>query len=325
MSATRKLLPQGPNNGWRGGGRRARTEAPDARRVRAGRRWFVAAAMCAGLLFSGDAWMQTADGAVDIIRCKSHYNTEKYVELHQRIEKNPRVTSIYNLGIVSLCMGKETEGLAHLQTASDSGHVAATHLLGLYFRLNQSFSRQGMGPTKSQDDLNSAIHYYEIAAQMIEQTRDYPRGSTPDMDDIEYYVNTSYYVFSTIPNLYLYGFSKAIEEIVSSEVKLSYVDTLDVLERMRGAAERCVQRPSLSTLEDKEAELYDVQQFRCGTYLDYARAVLPLEQQRLEVAQGCTVPLGRCPEHQDIVDRIDRNRRMMEEAINSIPAEYLKR
>ena len=226
---------------------------------------------------------------------------------------------------MSLCIGREAEGLAHLQKASDSGHIAATHLLGLYFKLNQSFSRQELGHIESQDDLNSAIHYYEKAAQIIDDTSNYPEGVTADMGELEYYLYHSYYIFATIPDLYQYGYSKAVEEILNSEEKLTYVDTLDVLGKMRDAAERCVQRPSLSGWYDKEAEVYEVQQVRCGAYLDYARAVLPLEQRRIEVAQSCTVPLGRCPNHQNIVNQLDQQRRMMEAAINTIPAQYLER
>ena len=263
-------------------------------------------------------------GVVDLIRCKSHYNLEKYNELHQRIKKNPRITSIYNLGIVSLCLGKE-EGMSHLQKASDSGHIAATHLLGLYFMANRSFNRAERGRISNLDDFNSAIHYYEKAAQMIEETDNYPRGATADMDDIEYYVYTSYYVFATIPELYFSGYDKAIKDIVNSQDKVSYVDTLEVLKKMRDSAERCVNRPSLSSWEDKGEDLYQVQQVRCGAYLNYAREVLPLEEGRIQIAQGCGDSLSECSNHQDILNQINQVKSMMNGAISSIPSEYLRR
>ena len=132
MSAIRKFIPQGQTSRRRGSERRARTEAPDARRGRTRRRWLVAAAMCAGLLFSGNAWMQTANGAVDIIRCSSGYTLDKYNKTKEKIEARKKLFYVYNLGIISLCLGKEAEGMANLQRASDSGHIAATHLLGVY-------------------------------------------------------------------------------------------------------------------------------------------------------------------------------------------------
>ena len=86
-----------------------------------------------------------------------------------------------------------------------------------------------MGHIKDQEDLISAIHYYEKAALFIEETNNYPDGATVDMYEIEYYTYTSYYVFSTIPALYSYGYNRAIEEVANSSEILSYVDTLDVL------------------------------------------------------------------------------------------------
>ena len=263
--------------------------------------------------------------AVDIIHCNEADTLEEYQELHEMMRKYPDIITTYNLGITSLCIGKIPEGVSHLQTASDSGHVAATHLMGLHFRLNRSFSRAELGRTNGQEDFDSAIHYYEKAVQLIEETRDYPIGATEDMEEIEYYVYTSYYVFSTIPDLYLYGYNKALNHIVNSEERLTYTDSLDVLEKMQRSAERCMQRPSLSGWWDKEEELYQVQQVRCGAYLNYARSVLPLEERRIQVAESCAIPLAGCPAHQEIVNEISRNAAAMNEAIHSIPAEYLAR
>ena len=81
-------------------------------------------------------------------------------------------------------------------------HIAATHLLGLYFMANRSFNREERGRISNLEDFNSAIHYYEKAARMIEETNSYPKGTTEDMEEIEYYVYTSYYVFATAPELY---------------------------------------------------------------------------------------------------------------------------
>ncbi len=273
-----------------------------------------------GFVFASNSF-----GAVDLIKCGGNDNLERYNKFHQLIKKHPKSLFIYSLGIISVCIGKEKEGMAHLQRASDSGHISATHLLGLYFMANRSFDRAERGRIGNLEDYNSAVHYYEKAARMIESLGNYPKGTTLDMEEIEYQVYTSYYVFATIPELYFNGYNKALGDIVNSRERLSYVDTLDVLGKMRRSAERCVQRPSLAGWYDKKETLYQVQQVRCGAYLDYARSVSPLEERRIKAAQGCKGSLSGCSSHREILNEINRIKSMMDGAINSIPAKYLER
>ncbi len=264
-------------------------------------------------------------GAVDLIKCSSVYTLAKYKSTKQKIETRKKLFYVYNLGVISLCLGKEAEGMANLQRASDADHISATHLLGLYFMANRSFSREKRGHIDNLEDFNSAIHYFEKAARMIEGVANYPEGTTGDIPDIEYSVYTSYYVFSTIPELYFNGYNKSLEDTLNSRENVSYVDTLDVLRNMRRSAERCVNRPSLSGWYDKKETLHQVQQVRCGAYLDYARSVLPLEEQRIKAAQSCRGPLNGCSNHREILNRINRIKSMMNGAISSIPPQYLER
>ncbi len=264
-------------------------------------------------------------GAVDLIKCSSGYTLDKYESTKERIETRKKLFYVYNLGVISLCLGKEAEGMANLQKSSDRGHISATHLLGLYFMANRSFSREERGHIGNLEDFNSAIHYYEKTARMIEEADNYPEGTTADMEELEYRVYVSYYVFATIPELYFNGYEKALKDTLSSQEKVSYVDTLDVLRNMRRSAERCVQRPALSGWHDKKETLYQVQQVRCGAYLEYARSVLPLEEQRIKAAQSCRGPLNGCSNHREILKRINRIKSMMNGAISSIPPQYLER
>ncbi len=271
-----------------------------------------------GFVFASNSF-----GTVELIKCSSSYTLDKYKQTKKKI--NEKLFYVYNLGIISLCLGKEAEGMAHLQRASDSGHIAATHLLGLYFMANRSFNRAERGRIGNPEDYNSAVHYYEKAARMIEETVNYPVGDPTGMEELEYNVYTSYYVFATIPELYFNGYNKALEDIVNSRERLSYVDTLDVLGKMRRSAERCVQRPSLAGWYDKKETLYQVQQVRCRAYLDYARSVSPLEERRIKATQSCTGPLSGCSSHREILNQINRIKSMMDGAIHSIPAKYLER
>ena len=282
-------------------------------------------ALAALVLSSSYLFAPGAHGAVDLVKCGSSDLLEKYNQTKIKIQTRQKLFYVYNLGVVSLCLGKEDEGLANLQRASDSGHIGATHLLGVYFMANESFDSSQRLRINNQDSFDSAVHYFTTSAQMIESLDNYPGGTTLDMPELEDKVYTSYHIFATIPELYYYGYDKSLKDIVNSQERLFYADTLDVLDKMRGSAERCSQRPSLSAWYEKEEEVYQVQQIRCGAYLNYARAVLPLEVQRIQVAERCEGPLGGCSAHQEIVAEVERIEAMMHEAIRTIPPEYLRR
>ena len=148
------------------------------------------------------------------------------------------------------------------------------------------------------------------------------------MDETEYYVYTSYYVFATIPELYFRGYDKAIENILKSAEKVSYTDASEVLSRMRSSAERCLRRPSLSGWYKKEETVYtvyEVQQFRCWAYLDYATAVLPLEEKRAKAAGACEIRLSECEAHRKVLNDINQLKVILTQQINSLPEEFIER
>ena len=57
------------------------------------------------LMFSSNAF-----GAVDLIKCRSSDNLQEYNELHQMIKEGSKSLE-YDLGITSLCIGKEEEAM----------------------------------------------------------------------------------------------------------------------------------------------------------------------------------------------------------------------
>ena len=287
-----------------------------------GKRLLKVFALCTAFLFPYSSFAE-----VDVLFCPSD-GINRYNKLEELIERNPEVFLLHNIGFVALCIGKHSIGLGYLQQASDAGYIASTHLLGIYFKHNQTFSRSEKR-TESLQDLNAALEYYRKAADLIDSIPDYPNsvatGVNRGMDDIEYYVYTSYYVFATIPELYFRGYDKAMEDMLESAEKVSYIDTSEVLSRMQSSAERCLRRPSLSGWWDKEKTVYEVQQFRCRAYLNYATAVLPLEEERAKAAGACEVRLSECEAHRKVLNDINQLKVILTQEINSLPEEFIRR
>ena len=262
--------------------------------------------------------------AKDVLRCGNSYNIDLYNDLHEDIQRDQASFLIHNLAIASLCIGKDREGMGHLQKAADAGYVASVFLLGAYFKLNQTFN-SSENKTHSLQDLNAALEYYHKAADLIDSIPGYPPEDATvntGMNEIEYNSYTSYYVFATLPELYFRGYDKALENILESEEKLGYTDAFEVLSKMQSSAERCLRRPSLAGWYDKQEAVYEVQQFRCQAYLDYAKAVFPLEKERAETVRTCENRLSECEAHQEVLHEINGLKDVMIRQTNSIPAEF---
>ena len=188
----------------------------------------------------------------DLFRCGSHNNLEGYNELHELIKTNPdNIGLFHSLAITSLCLNKKDEGLAHLQTASDKGHIVATLLLGSYYEHNRTFDSSEY--FSNIQDLNNAIHYYRKASDLIVADSNYPEGTTDDMPYIESVSFTSYQVFRGLPGLYTSGYLTALEDTENGG-EVTYSDTLAVLHNVNKTASLCVKRPALYVGTDKEIE-----------------------------------------------------------------------
>lgn len=268
-----------------------------------------------GFLFSLNAF-----SAGDLIHCGSLNNLKGYNTLHELIKNDSDSALVYSLAITSLCLGKEAEGMSHLQKASDSGHISATKVLGDYYEHSRTFNSAEY--TDNLENLNHAIHYYTKAAQLIEALSNYPKGATDDMEYIESETYSSYDVFTDLPGLYWTGYAFAIESITEGNERISYADTLEVLNNLRITAIQCLERPSLSVWKGKREIIYQAQQIECEAYLRFAEAVFPLEQQRIQVSLNCVAHPSKCSEHQELIDKIDQLIDTMFYRINSAPQVY---
>ena len=277
------------------------TQSINALKIKQRMSFIKYAALFISLLFSLNSF-----AVGDLFSCNNS-TWERYNKLHRMIKERPDIIKdidlVYNLAVVSLCLGEEVEGIAHLQKASNFRHIPATLLLGDYYRHNQTFDSSEL--TNNLEDLNKALYYYKRGIQMIEALPNYPDGSTDDMEYIEYASPVSFYLFTGLSFLYFRGYAIAFKNIINgNKEETFYNDTLEVLNKISKAARHCLNRPALDVWKEKRETVYEAQQIKCSAFLEFAEKAYHLEQQRIEADQNCQSPLKECTEHQEVVDKI---------------------
>ena len=88
---------------------------------------------------------------------------------------------------------------------------------------------------------------------------------------------------------------------------------------MRDSAERCVARPSLSVWKDRQAEVGHALDVRCRAPRIFPVKALPMENDRMAVAERCSGPVGQCAEHKKIINRLIRMSQEIWDRSNSVP------
>ena len=273
--------------------------------------------LVAGFLFLAIPGYARAVG--DMIHCQAHDNMEDYNEFKEILSRDPGSTPImFTLGIKALCFDRIQEGMAYMQRASDMGHVDATDTIAIYYSSDGTFDSAN-GITKDQKNYDATIYYYEKAADLIESANNYPKGVSDDQDSLENENHTSANVFTQLPFVYYMGYVHAMIEILNSSEKLLYEDSIEVLEKMRHSADRCLRRPALSEWQSEKERIYRAMQVQCQARKDFAAQSIPLEKKRMRVARNCSGPLGDCPEHKEITDQIIHLSDIMGAKIRSTP------
>ena len=212
--------------------------------------------------------------------------------------------SNYTAGFIMLCSG-EKRGLGYIEMASDMDHIPASYFLGDHYR---RLFRSSSSLPAIQENYDAAIFYYERTATLIEGTTHYPSGTHNEVSKIESEHYMSIKAFLRLPELYFNGYSRALGDMLKNDV--SYTDTIQVLEKMKGAAERCLERPSLSVWGTRQKEIAESKQVVCQAQIDFVEKVLGtehpsgLEFRRIEIANRCDVALKDCTEHQAIIQKI---------------------
>lgn len=223
--------------------------------------------------------------------------------------------SNYSAGRIMYCTGKK-KGLDYIERASDMDHVTASYFLGDYYRKTFNSSTR-------QEDYDAAIFYYDRAATLIENTSHYPNGAHHGVSEVEGKQYMSVRAFLHLTVLYLNGYSRALGDMLRNDV--SYTDTIQVLENMKSAAERCLKRSSLSVWGARQKEIANSKQVICQARKDFAEKALGTEQvpglefRRIEIASHCDVALGECTEHQVIFQELVQAVQEMNNEVDSVP------
>ena len=279
----------------------------------------AAFALALGCLALG-AVLLSSNGAVGafLLNCEGA-SQQHYNEYRPVYEKDPgNVRKIYNMSISAICINKMQEGMALLERSADGGHVHANYYMGVYYQKDRSFDLSKPF-TKDPENFNAMLFYFNRAANLIEGNPQYPEGTTRDMPYLEERNRTSAKVFMRLPGFYFNGYSRALGKIMKDAERTEYTDTLEVLNKMRVAAERCLQRPALAVWKHRRQETAHIMRVRCGARRDFAIDALPLEKERLGVARQCAGPLKECSEHQEIINALIGLANTMRETANSVP------
>ena len=248
------------------------------------------------LLFS----LNTVATEITVFPCEAH-NRIGYDNYKPVYESDPgNLKKIHSMSIFTLCIGKMDEGLTLLKRASDGGHAHASWMMGIYYEKDRTWD-VSKSLTADPENFNAMLFYFERAANQIESIPDYPDGNMFSLERADF---ISAEVFSSIPHIYYGGYYNALIRILSSSEKVSYTDTLEVLENIAHSAERCLDRPSLSVWEPNRSIIANDMRIRCQALLDFAEQVYPLEQERMNVAEKCTNPVSDCAEHTDVIRKI---------------------
>lgn len=269
----------------------------------------------AGVLMLALVLPSNGYGEVNTFNCSVETNTlEHYNKILEAQKNNLKPNVRYSLGFIAICIGMYSDGLEHIHRASEGGHVAATQVLGLYYDKNQAFDDKKRANLKNTYE---AIVYYRKAADQIEAIPSYPTGTTEDMEYIEYASMISYRVFTRLPALYFNIYFTMMKSIAQNGV--SYSNTLEILQKMGDVATRCLRRLALAVWKEKKERVYRTQQIECRAYLDFVKVTYPLEDERIGIANNCTVNVTKCKEHKEILNPMGRAVKILFQELKKSP------
>ena len=266
------------------------------------------------VLMSALGYSSNSYGEVNTITCDEIDTLETYNAILEAQKNNLTPDVHFSLGYVAICIGKYAAGLKHMRSASEDGHVGATYVLGDYYAANQSFDSNQKAST---ENIYRAITYFEKTAEQIEATSSYPNGISKDMKNIEYVSMTSYRVFTSLPTLRFNIYTRMMGDIIKNGS--SYSNTMETLQELGDAATRCLGRPALSAWKEKKELVYRTQQIECQAYLDFVRAIYPLEDERIQIANSCTTSVNQCEQHKEQIKRMTIVLRKLKQDLRQSP------
>ena len=236
--------------------------------------------------------------------CNDNHTNKRYNHLYQSsLDGNINIDDMYHLGITSLCLGKTQEGMDYLQKAADTDHIVANFVLGSYYKNNHSFNPANLKYNTDLANWDKTIDYYTKTTQIIEFLPNYPEGSTEETISTESSNHLSYWLFTQLPAVHLDKYLMIITNTITKN-KEKVTDTLDILTKVKESATHCLARPALDIWKKDKDSMKEKQKRVCENLQKIAKIVYPLEEERLQIAQNCQVPLKKCYEHKKILSVI---------------------
>ncbi len=216
--------------------------------------------------------------------------------------------AIYNLGMSFLCMEQLEEAIKYLKKASQKGHIQATFYVALYYETDKTLD---LSHKVTATHLDKVIYYYKLAHSQITQASEYPYGIHEDMYVLEPRHSTKAKVFISLPNMYFNYYSYMLNKLIKQKSYIYTVNythhqsTTDLLLSMKAFADDCLRQSFPAPWLKKEVEIRKKQQIQCLAMSDFATRALPLEVQRLQVANTqCAGHLKNCLPHNEIMNQL---------------------
>ena len=152
------------------------------------------------------------------------------------------------------------------------------------------------------------MFYFRKAAQLIEDTPNYPENVPPEVYQAEKKFHISFMVFTYLPALYFSGYYASLQNVLPAldqhKKLLLHKDSIQTLNKMLYASLRCLDR--LATLEEHNETLSKIMQKNCALTKLFSEETYSLEKERLQLAKKCDKDIKQCPAYRKLTQRILR-------------------
>ena len=206
----------------------------------------------------------------------------------------------YNWALCQLHYGELRDGIATLKEAADDmGDLHAAVVLAKYY-ISDNYKLSDGKTTGNKANLQEAIDYRKQALRAIRSQKNYPFDDlTGDNAMIEreshIYLNTA----GGLTSAYVREFGLRIMDHLNGITKTKDIgkSTIESLQNAKAAADDCLAIPYKRDVWSRS--VYNKSMDFCREKKRIAKALLPLEEERIEIAssQCQNIRLSECPAH----------------------------
>ena len=237
--------------------------------------------------------------------CDDYEENKRFSEKAKELAKTKRQEGAlhYNWALCQLHRGPEElmAGIETFQKAAALGDHTSDLILEEYF-ISDGYELSKRKITKNQPNLQKAIEHLQSALRSIRNQSNYPNNPDDLNDEIKNrsYLNTA----ENLPKYYVRQFGLRITDHLNGIATTADIgnSTIKSLKNARDAAGDCLKIPGNTDLWSEK--IHANAMARCREKQRIALALLPLEQDRLDIAQSSQCQkktnLSECPGHNKI-------------------------